>query len=184
MVSSGAMLVACGVVLEVCFIALALAGDLRPQIHLLWGLAFPAFACYALACWRALHTAEKSAAQIFAFAILFRLTLLSATPGLSDDIYRYIWDGRVQLAGINPYQHAPDSPALATLRDAVYYPAINHKQIRTIYPPVAQLFFAAVCLIDTNPVVMKIFLVLCEVAMLFLLLKMLTLRGLSKSLTT
>ena len=62
MVSSEAMLLACGVVLEVCFIGIALAGDLRPQIHLLWGLAFPAFACYALACWRALYAAEKSAA--------------------------------------------------------------------------------------------------------------------------
>ncbi len=180
MVSSRAMLPVCGVVMEACFIGIALAGDLRPQIHLLWGLAFPAFACYALACWRALRTAKKSALpQIIGFAILFRLTLLSATPNLSDDIYRYIWDGRVQLAGINPYQHAPDSPALTALRDDLYYPAINHQQIRTIYPPVAQLFFAAVCLIDTSPVMMKICLVLCEVAMLLVLLKMLTLRGLS-----
>lgn len=178
-VASRAMLPVCGVVMEACFVGIALAGDLRPQIHLLWGLAFPAFACYALTCWRALRTAEKSAAQIFAFAILFRMTLLVATPSLSDDIYRYIWDGRVQLAGINPYQHAPESPALEALRNDVYYPAINHKQIRTIYPPVAQLFFAAVCLIDASPVVMKVFLVLCEVAMLFLLLKILTLRGLS-----
>jgi hypothetical protein len=166
-------------VMEACLVGIALAGDLRSQIHLLWGLVFPAFACYALACWRAVRTRENGAAQIFAFAILFRVTLLCANPNLSDDIYRYVWDGRVQLAGVNPYQHPPESPALTALRDEVYYPAINHKQIRTIYPPVAQLFFAAVCLIDTSPVVMRIFLVLCEIAMLLVLLKMLRLRGLS-----
>ena len=175
-----ATLLACGVVAEACFLGLAIAGDLRPRVHLLWGLMLPAFACYGIASWRAVRQRESSAVrQIFLFAILFRLTLLAATPNLSDDIFRYIWDGRVQVeAGINPYLHAPEAPTLSGLRDQLY-PGINHKQIRTIYPPVAQLFFASVCLIGADPLLMRIALVACEVAMLLVLLKLLALRGLS-----
>ena len=179
LVAGRATVFLCGLAMEVCFAAIALAGDLRPQIHLFWGLAFAAFACYGITCWRALRTTESRALrQIFVFAVVFRVTLLCATPNLSDDIFRYVWDGRVQLAGINPYQHAPDSPALASLRDELY-PQINHKHIRTIYPPVAQLFFAAVSLIEASPLLMRVFLVGCELALLLALLKILRLRGVS-----
>ena len=180
-VTGPAALPVCGVALELCLIGIALAGDLRPRIHLLWVLGFPAFICYGVAGWRAVRTSQgHGLRQILVFAIIFRLTMLCASPNLSDDVYRYLWDGRVQLAGVNPYQHAPDSAPLADLRDDELYPPINHKQIRTIYPPVAQLFFAAVCLIDPSVLFMKIVLVGCEMAMLFVLLKILALRGLSR----
>jgi len=76
-----------------------------------------------------------------AFGILFRLTLLFTTPTLSDDIYRYVWDGKTAAHGINPYVHAPLAEALADLRDETIYPNINHKEIPTIYPPVTQMVF-------------------------------------------
>ena len=180
LITGPAALPVCGAVTEACFLGLALAGDLRPQIGVLWGLMLPAFACYGVACYRATRRQAGGALpQILAFAFLFRLTLLWATPNLSDDIYRYVWDGRVQLAGINPYQHAPDAPALADVRDDLY-PSINHKEIRTVYPPVAQAFFAAVCLIEADLLVMKVALVACEAAMLLALLKLLALRGLPR----
>ena len=74
---------------------------------------------------------------------LFRLILLPLDPPrLSTDIYRYIWDGRVQAAGINPYLYLPVDPELAKLRDESIYPNINRKTYaHTIYPPVAQIFF-------------------------------------------
>ena len=71
-------------------------------------------------------------------------------PLLSTDVYRYVWDGRVQGAGINPYQYVPADPALAALRDdgagtAAIYPNINRADYAlTIYPPVAQALFALV----------------------------------------
>lgn len=71
-----------------------------------------------------------------------RLLFFDVQPQLlSDDVYRYLWDGRVQAAGINPYRHAPRDPALKELRDNTVYPLINHKQYRTIYPPAAQVLF-------------------------------------------
>ena len=77
---------------------------------------------------------------------LFRLILVPLDPPqLSTDIYRYIWDGRLQGAGINPYLYVPVDPRLVGLRDDSIYPNINRKQYaHTIYPPVAQIFFFVV----------------------------------------
>ena len=77
---------------------------------------------------------------------LFRLILVPLDPPrLSTDIYRYIWDGRLQGAGINPYLYLPVDPRLAGLRDESIYPNINRKEYaHTIYPPVAQIFFFVV----------------------------------------
>ena len=79
------------------------------------------------------------------FAVVMRAALLPAPPFLSSDIYRYVWDGQVQAAGINPYRYIPADPALERLRDAAVYPLINRKDYApTIYPPAAQMVFAAV----------------------------------------
>ena len=82
---------------------------------------------------------------VLASAALLRLMLLPAPPLLSSDIYRYVWDGQVQRAGINPYRYIPADPALATLRDPQIYPNVNRREYaRTIYPPAAQIVFAAI----------------------------------------
>jgi len=66
-------------------------------------------------------------------------------PLFSTDIYRYVWDGRLQGAGINPYLYIPVDPQLAGLRDDNIYPNINRREYaHTIYPPVAQAFFFVV----------------------------------------
>jgi hypothetical protein len=73
-------------------------------------------------------------------ALCFGAALLFAPPVLSDDIYRYLWEGRAWLEGFNPYRLAPDDPALAHLRDDVWT-HINNKPLATIYPPLSQLLF-------------------------------------------
>ncbi len=79
---------------------------------------------------------------ILGLALLPRAILLLSDPALSDDLYRYIWDGKVAAAGIDPYRYAPDAPELAPLRDALWTP-INQKSQHTPYPPAAQAVFAA-----------------------------------------
>ncbi|BFV60115.1 hypothetical protein KCMC57_up52190 [Kitasatospora sp. CMC57] len=90
-------------------------------------------------------------------------TGLLAPPRTSDDAYRYLWDGRVQAAGISPYDHAPDAPELAGIRrqaPELFPPGgdctgwderrtaagecsrINRPAVHTIYPPVAESWFA------------------------------------------
>ncbi|OYV51360.1 MAG: hypothetical protein B7Z78_08825 [Rhodospirillales bacterium 20-60-12] len=83
-----------------------------------------------------------SLAFILGTAILLRLIVVGTAPFLSTDIYRYIWDGWVQAAGINPFRYIPDDPHLAFLRDAAVFPHINRADYaHTIYPPAAQICF-------------------------------------------
>src|SRR5215510_5077841 len=84
--------------------------------------------------------------------VLFRCVLVPLDPPrLSTDIYRYIWDGRLQGAGVNPYLYIPVDVRIAGLRDDSIYPNINRKEYaHTIYPPVAQMFFFAVTRVTQN----------------------------------
>ncbi|MBV9078161.1 MAG: hypothetical protein JO048_11835, partial [Methylobacteriaceae bacterium] len=78
-----------------------------------------------------------SLATVLAVAALLRLTVFLPPPYHSTDAYRYVWDGRVQAAGINPYRYLPSDPALASLRDGTIWPRINRADYApTIYPPV------------------------------------------------
>ncbi len=75
-------------------------------------------------------------------AIIFRLSLIPSDPTvLSKDMYRYIWDGRVQQNGINPYQYPPGADELKNMRDDRIFPNINRKDAPTLYPAGAQVFF-------------------------------------------
>jgi alpha-1,6-mannosyltransferase len=104
---------------------------------------------FVFAVWRTFRRKEFPTGTLSIILIggaLFRLILVPLDPPrLSTDIYRYIWDGRVQGAGINPYLYVPVDPRLAGLRDDFIYPNINRKEYaHTIYPPVAQIFFFVV----------------------------------------
>ena len=90
--------------------------------------------------------AVTTLALIWAIAILARLALLPLAPELSDDIYRYLWDGHLLTQGVNPYAHPPGDEALAPLRTP-WHGKINHPEVPTIYPPLSQLLFGAVALL-------------------------------------
>jgi len=101
-------------------------------------------ALYFVAAWLILRGRESRSGLIIVllFAALFRLAIIFSPPYLSDDIYRYIWDGRVQAAGINPYRYIPADEALFRLRDETIYPKINRRDYaRTIYPPVVEAIY-------------------------------------------
>jgi alpha-1,6-mannosyltransferase len=107
---------------------------------------FAAFALYTLAVILILRDAGSSTplAIIFAFAILFRALLVFTPPTLSDDMFRYVWDGRVQADGISPYSYPPDAAQLSGLRDKVIFPRINRADVVTVYPAGAELAYAAI----------------------------------------
>jgi hypothetical protein len=107
-------------------------------------------------------------------AVAMRLLLLPVAPHLSTDAYRYVWDGRVQAAGINPYRHVPTDPALRHLRDEAIFPSINRADYApTIYPPAAQMIFLAVNAVSDSLLAMKLFFVLCEALIVAVLLDLL-----------
>jgi hypothetical protein len=155
-------------------LALALAARLpswRAGLGRLQVLLVVAFALYAVALgslrrWRGI---PHSGLAVLAIAFAMRAALLPVEPVLSDDVYRYVWDGRVLLSGVNPYAHAPADPALAGLRDLVIHPRINHPALRTIYPPVAEAGFALVAAISPTVLGMKLWILLHDLALAGLL---------------
>src|SRR5262249_9419976 len=106
---------------------------------------------------------RPSLALVLAAAALLRLGALAAPVYLSDDIYRYIWDGRIQAAGINPYRYIPTDAELAPLRDTAVFPNINRNNYApTIYPPGAQMVFLGINRIGETVPVVKLVLVAAE----------------------
>lgn len=110
----------------------------------------------------AMRLAARSASAVslgivIAGAILLRGALLFEPPYLSSDMYRYVWDGRVQGAGLNPYAHVPAAPEVAHLRDGEIYPHINRADYApTIYPPAAQIIFWAITRFGDGVLTMKL----------------------------
>lgn len=117
---------------------------------------------------------------IVVFAVLFRLVLLPSRPTLSDDMYRYVWDGRVQAHGLSPYRYPPNAQELAELRkgDVGVWRYINRKSFVTVYPPGAQLTYASVWQIVRDSVTgFKAAFVLAELAGAWLLVRLLKFFG-------
>jgi len=106
---------------------------------------------------------------LFLAAVVVRLPLLDLPPAQSDDIYRYIWEGRVQLAGRNPFAHPPADPALAELRDPLW-PLINHPQHAAIYPPLAQGVFLLAAAASPTVLVFKLIFTACDLLTLVVLM--------------
>jgi alpha-1,6-mannosyltransferase len=88
---------------------------------------------------RAALPAYQSAWVFWLGAVVLRLLVLPIMPG--DDLWRYRWEGLIQLHGFNPYALSPDAPVLAPLRDADWL-KINHRDFAAIYPPVTEACFA------------------------------------------
>jgi len=132
---------------------------------------------YLLAAWIILHarSSRSTLMVVIAFAALFRLSILFAPPYLSDDIYRYVWDGRVQAAGINPYRYIPADGELVPLRDQTIYPKINRRDYaHTIYPPGAQIIYFFSTRVSERVTWMKTVMVGFEALAIWALLQLLT----------
>lgn len=91
-----------------------------------------------------------SVKQIIGLGILFRILFLFSTPMLSDDFYRFIWDGRLWFNGINPFAELPvfymNHPELAPNGiNQELFQLLNSPTHYTIYPPIPQFinWFAA-----------------------------------------
>ena len=120
---------------------------------------------YLIAAWLVLRSAPARSTLLITlvFATLFRLSILFAPPYLSDDIYRYVWDGRVQAARINPYRYVPADDALFGLRDEAIYPKVNRRDYaHTIYPPVAEAIYLGTTRLSESVTWMKATMVLFE----------------------
>jgi hypothetical protein len=109
-------------------------------------------------------------------AAVWHIAFLRAPPGVDDDIHRYVWDGRLQRFGYNPYLVIPSDPAVNRLHTPETR-NLNNPDLPSPYPPGAQFFFRAVTAIHESAFALKVAFVLCEVLIVFLLLDVLRARG-------
>ncbi len=137
-----------------------------------WLLYALAFAVYIYAAGRLAPKLCSRAALgiILGGAALFRLAVVLAPPGLSTDIYLYLWNGRLITHGINPYHWAPNASTLRFLRDPVWT-VMEYKSYQSIYMPVSQAVFAlAYSVFGSNPIGYKCVYLLFDFGVIGLLL--------------
>jgi alpha-1,6-mannosyltransferase len=105
-------------------------------------------------------------------AAVWHIEFLRVPPGADDDIHRYVWDGRLQRLGYNPYIVVPSDPAAQGLHTAETR-NLNNPDLPSPYPPGAQLFFRAVTTIQESTFALKVAFVVCELAIILVLLDLL-----------
>jgi alpha-1,6-mannosyltransferase len=132
---------ACAIAIEVAFLAITPLERLRGEYlipYLTWFLiGSTAFLIAVLQ----VNRRSCSIPSIWLFAILFRITVLfSGPPSLSDDVFRYLWDGHLINTGNNPYLYPVNAPELDSLGTPLRS-LVNHNWMASPYLPVSQLFF-------------------------------------------
>jgi alpha-1,6-mannosyltransferase len=105
-------------------------------------------------------------------AALWHVPFLLMPPGSDDDIHRYLWDGRVQRLGYNPYIVVPSDPALPGLHTPETR-TLNHPDLPSPYPAGAELFFRAITAIHESIFALKVAFVVCDLAIVLVLLDIL-----------
>ncbi len=145
-------------------------------------VATTAYAGLLCIVWRSPPERRHAFTLAVLFAIAFRVPLVVPPVRADNDLIRYLWDGRVQTLGINPYAVRPADEALAfTHTDETR--AMPSARARTPYPPAAQLFFRFVVSIHDSSRAMKLALVACDLLTMLVLWRWLGLTGRDKWLT-
>jgi hypothetical protein len=116
-------------------------------------------------------------AGILVVAAVLRLVLLPLPPSLSDDVLRYVWDGRVAAVGRNPYELPPDASDLVALRDAAWE-RVPHREVPSVYPPLAMTMFSIAARLPAPVTALKATLAACDLGTCALLLSLARRRGL------
>lgn len=175
-----ALYILCGLaaVSAALYLAAASAADLRGQVFLFQALALGLFLIYLMAAWLVVSQRPPGRMLVGAIilgAITFRLIMAFGPPTLSDDIYRYVWDGKIQAAGFSPYAYAPDAPELIKLRHRGGFNKLDDNAgSKAVYQPAAQILFLASAPFGANSAqTLKIIFILLDIAVILLLRKIL-----------
>lgn len=149
----------------------------RIQFYPVIGITFGLFFTYWL-----LHKFwGENLVVIIGLGVLFRLLVLFAFPNLSDDVFRFVWDGRLIVNGENPFLHMPswylESKNIIHGLNQELYNQLNSNKYFTVYPPILQYIFALSVWIFPNDIyvstiVMKCFIFLAECGSIAILLKL------------
>jgi hypothetical protein len=163
----GLRLAALGTGLVLTAVLAARLPSWRSELGTFQALFVVAFAFYALAVKVAarLEPTRVGILTVLLVAVATRVALLPVSPTLSDDLYRYVWEGRVVTHGGNPYRSGPLAPALERLRDRELFPRVNHPELASVYPPLAMAGFALVARVSPTVWAMKLWVILHDLAL-------------------
>lgn len=179
-----------GILLLICFSLIAYISQdflqsidpLQKPVLLLVAILVFAGALYLFTIYKTQKTnlRKNQLIWVIGIGVILRVLMLFTAPILEDDYYRYLWDGAVTANALNPYAYSPqqvlkgtDIPIeltqLAEESGEVIH-SINHPEIRTIYPPIAQAFFALSYWMDSwNLISWKLILIVFDLATLSLI---------------
>ena len=164
----------CGAIILLVMIAI---GNIDARAEVTTFLILIAVACGAYVSALYLIVSRKKASRrelvvCLVLCLVWRVPLLISSPILSDDVYRYIWDGRIQKFGHNPYASVPDDPQLRDLHTPItrnIHP--TSARLPTIYPPATQLFFRGVTSVHESVRAMTLAVLVCDILVIAILLK-------------
>ena len=123
---------------------------------------------------------SRTALIIIAAGIIFRITLIPANPSTSDDVYRYIWEGKILSSGYNPFEYPPDDERLNHLHSAELPSKVTFPSMTTIYPAIAQYTFAAAySMTGENGAGLKIIYLIAELVTFIFIIKILRIKKLN-----
>lgn len=169
-------------VLSACLYALLAYNTTREQFPMLLGLSFLLFWGYSLRIQPIVNQANEDDELdrfLFGAAILFRLLLLFAQPQLTDDYFRFIWDGRLLAQGFNPYLYLPSEivNSVPGLTESLFQ-RLNSPDYYTVYPPLTQAIFGLAAWLSpesvtSNIILLRLPIVLAEIGSLWLMAKLL-----------
>ena len=130
--------------------------------------------------WWKYHFSGRSVAIFWFWGILFRVVWLFFFPQLSDDFYRFFWDGKLVMNGINPYIHTPhelSNTVKTMIPDAeLVLGMMNSPHYHSVYPPLNQYLFALAALgadIDTFVVFTRVLLIGFDIVAIYGLIRLL-----------
>ena len=172
-----------GLIMLITLLALQQTNDWNVQGYIVFSLLHGSV--YLFAVWLVLRTPSRrgNCTWILIWALGFRALAMLSEPALTTDAFRYVWDGRVQIEGVNPYLYVPADPQLESIRDDDVYPHINQKDTaHTIYPPGAQVYFLLGASLNLGIDGMKILGLICECITIGALLSWLRAKKLSATL--
>jgi hypothetical protein len=155
-----------GLSMELCYLTFFFVSEGPEEVLLFISVNLATFLLLAWLAWRIRDSKSDGRNRrgavmlIVAFGVLFRLTLVPHPVVGSDDIYRYLWDGKVAASGVNPFAYVPTDPHLSHLATADLPAKVNHAELRTLYPALAEgLFFLSNTLFGESAAGLKLLLV-------------------------
>ena len=159
--------------------ALVLMAPVRKSPFLFMALYFLGHILMVILAWSlpAGLTSRKAFGVIICLGFMAHLIFLWYP--VSNDVFRYVWEGYIQNHGFNPYRWAPVSPALAKLRGDLFpiWQQINHPEFAAAYPPAALLVFRILAWIDPDPFFFKAVMAAADIGVMLVLMSIMRHRG-------